>query len=97
LESAAKARLHEQGRNKHKVVTMLSRSWWATLAYPFHPAWLPLLNFSLQSAAFHQRDGVGMAHGRLRRGVCCQLAILAAGVLRERGRWPIPEQAQQID
>jgi len=39
-------------------------------------AWLPPLNFSLQSAAVHQRDGVSMAHGRLRRGKCCQMAIL---------------------
>ena len=97
LESAATSRLREQVRNKHKAVTMLSRSLWAALAYQFHRAKLPPLNFSLQSAAYHQRDGVGMAHGRLRRGVCCQLAILLAGGLRGRGRWWIPEQDQQIN
>jgi len=63
LESAAKSRLREQVRNKNEAVTMLSRSWRATLTYPFHPTWLPPLNYSLQSAACHQRDGIGMAHG----------------------------------
>lgn len=64
---------------------------------PLYLVWLPPLNYSLQSAALNQRDRDGMAHGRLRRGVCCQSGILAAGGLRERGRLPIPEQDQQIN
>ena len=90
IESAAKARLLEQVRNKNEVVTILSGSK-ATLAYPFHPAWLPPLNFSLQSAAFNQRDGVGMAHGVTPARLCCQSGILAAGRWRERARWPMSD------
>ena len=63
LASAAKARLRERVRNQHKAVTMLTGQSWATFAYPFHPAWLPPLNYSLQSAAFNQRGVAGMAHG----------------------------------
>ncbi|WP_337073503.1 hypothetical protein [Aeromonas veronii] len=93
IESAAKARLLEQVRNKNEVVTIFSGSK-ATLAYPFHPAWLPPLNFSFQSAAFHQRDGVGMAHGRLRRGKCCQMAILTMALWRESSILRISVQDQ---
>ncbi|MBO0399104.1 hypothetical protein J1F21_12405 [Aeromonas veronii] len=93
IESAAKARLLEQVRNKNEVVTILSGSK-ATLAYPFHPAWLPPLNFSFQSAAFHQRDGVGMAHGRLRRGNCCQMAILTMALWGENSILRISVQDQ---
>lgn len=38
-----------------------------------------------------------MAHGRLRRGVCCQLAILTARERRERRKWRIAGQDQQMD
>ena len=55
------------------------------------------LDFSLQLAAIDQRGVVGMAHGRLRRGVCCQLAILTARERRERRKWRIAGQDQQME
>jgi hypothetical protein len=76
---------------------MLGGLLWATFAYPFHPAWLPPLNYSLQSAAFNQRDGVGMAHGVTPTRLCCQLAIVLAYWPRERGMRGIPEPDQLIN
>lgn len=55
------------------------------------------LNVSFQLAAIDQKGVVGMAHGRLRRGVCCQLAILTARERRERRKWRIAGQDQQME
>ncbi len=55
------------------------------------------LNVSFQLAAIDQKGVVGMAHGRLRRGVCCQLAILTVRERRERRKWRIAGQDQQME
>ena len=85
-----------QVRNKNGAITMLSRSK-ATLAYPFHPVWLPPLNYSLQSAAFNQRGMAGMAHGVTPTRLCCQLAIVPPHWPRERAMRGFSEPDQAIN